>query len=293
MLLIDHDRADELYRIVDPEVEASGGSAANTVAGVASLGANAAFIGKVGNDRLGQVFADDLRSLSVEFDVAASLDGPPTARCIILVTPDAQRTLNTYLGVSVLLEPADVNPDAVAAARILFCEGYLWDVESAKQAIRKAMGIAADAGRSVSLTLSDPFCIDRHHEEFLELVAGPVDILFANKAELTRLYQCDLESAISRVAGEVPLTFVTMGADGSRIVTGDEVIEIDPEHLGPVVDTTGAGDQYAAGALYGVSRGLSLVTTGRLASLAAAEVITHMGPRPLRPLSEFVELLDG
>ncbi|MDH3295608.1 MAG: adenosine kinase, partial [Acidimicrobiia bacterium] len=176
-----------------------------------------------------------------------------------------------------------------ADARILFCEGYLWDVESAKQAIRKAMGVAAEAGRLVSLTLSDSFCIDRHHEEFLELVAGPVDILFANRAELTHLYGCDLDQAIKRVADEVELSFVTLGADGSRIVHDGSVIEISPERLGPVVDSTGAGDQYAAGALYGVSRGLPLAQAGRLGSLAAAEVISHMGPRPLRPLSDFLD----
>ena len=289
MLLIDEQQAEELYQLVDPEVQASGGSAANTVAGVASLGANAAFIGKVSNDDLGTVFADDMRSLGVDFDIAPADKYPPTARCIILVTPDAQRTLNTHLGVSVMLEPADVSPDTVAAGKILFCEGYLWDVDSAKQAIRKAMGISADAGRLVSLTLSDSFCIERHHDEFLELVAGPVDILFANRAELTHLYQCDLDMAIKRVATEVPLAFVTMGADGSRIVSEGDIIEIQAEHLGELLDTTGAGDQYAAGALYGISRGLPLAEAGRLASLAAAEVICHMGPRPKRPLSDFLD----
>jgi sugar/nucleoside kinase (ribokinase family) len=289
MLLIDEKRADELYQMISPEVEASGGSVANTVAGVASFGGSAAFIGKVSDDKLGDVFAHDMRSLGVDFDITPDGEGPPTARCMILVTPDTQRTLNTYLGVSVLLEPADVNPETVAAGKILFCEGYLWDVDSAKQAIRKAMGISAEADRRVSLTLSDTFCIDRHHEEFLDLVAGPVDILFANKAELTHLYDCDLDSAVKRVAGEVELSFVTMGAEGSRIVYQGDMIEVQPENVGPVIDSTGAGDQYAAGALYGVSRGLPLAETGRIASLAAAEVIAHMGPRPLRPLSDFLD----
>jgi len=289
MLLIDEDRANELYRMITPEVEASGGSVANAVAGVASFGGNASFIGKVTDDALGDVFAEDMRSLGVGFDVPFGRGGPPTARCMILVTPDAQRTLNTYLGVSVMLEPADVDPSTVAAANILFCEGYIWDVESAKQAVRKAMAVSADAGRKVSLTLSDTFCIDRHHQEFLDLVNGPVDILFANRAELTHLYQCDLDTAIRRVADEVELSFVTLGADGSRIVHDGSVIEIMPEHLGEVVDTTGAGDQYAAGALYGVSRGLPLAEAGRIGSLAAAEVISHMGPRPLRPLSDFLD----
>ncbi len=293
MLLIDEARAAELYDLVDPEVEASGGSAANTVAGVASFGGRAGYIGKVNADGLGRIFGNDMRSLGVDFSIPPSEDGPSTARCIILVTPDAQRTLNTYLGVSVMLEPADVNPETVAAGKILFCEGYLWDVESAKQAIRKAMDIAADAGRLVSLTLSDTFCIDRHHQEFLELVAGPVDVLFANKAELTRLYECDFDAAVKRLAGVVPMAFVTMGAEGSLILSEGDVLEVQPERLGPVVDTTGAGDQYAAGALYGLSRGLPLATTGRLASLAAGEVICHMGPRPLRPLSDFLSWPDS
>ncbi len=289
MLLIDEARAAELYDLVEPEVEASGGSAANTVAGVASFGGRAGYIGKVNDDRLGHIFGADMRSLGVDFSIPSAADGSSTARCIILVTPDAQRTLNTYLGVSVMLEPADVNPEVVSAGRILFCEGYLWDVESAKQAIRKAMDIAADAGRLVSLTLSDPFCIGRHHQEFLELVSGPVDVLFANKAELSRLYECDFDDAVKRVAGEVNLAFVTMGAAGSLILHDGDVIEIAAERLGPVVDTTGAGDQYAAGALYGLSHGIPLPRTGRLASLAAAEVISHMGPRPRRPLSDFLD----
>ncbi len=292
MLLIDESRAAELYELVEAEVVASGGSAANTVAGVASFGGSAGYIGKVSDDELGEIFGRDMRSLGVDFSIAPSDDGPPTARCVILVTPDAQRTLNTFLGVSVMLEPADVNPATVSAGRILFCEGYLWDVESAKQAIRKAMDIAADAGRQVALTLSDSFCIDRHHKEFLELVVGPVDVLFANRAEITRLYECDFDAAVKRVADEVELAFVTMGADGSLIVSDGRITEIEAEHLGPVVDTTGAGDQYAAGALYGLSQGLPLPDTGRLASLAAAEVISHMGPRPQRPLSDFLDFLS-
>ena len=292
MLLIDEERAAELYALVDPEVEASGGSAANTVAGVASFGGRAGYIGKVSADPLGDVFGTDMRSLGVDFSIPSSPDGPSTARCIILVTPDAQRTLNTYLGVSVMLEPADVDPATVAAGSLLFCEGYLWDVESAKQAIRRAMAIAADAGRLVSLTLSDTFCIDRHHQEFLDLVAGPVDVLFANRPELTTLYECDFDTAVKRAADDVPLAFVTMGADGSLILSEGDVIEIAAEHLGPVVDTTGAGDQYAAGALYGLSHGIPLPQTGRLASLAAAEVISHMGPRPLRPLSDFLDWIS-
>jgi fructokinase len=306
MHLIDHDRADELYRLMAAShsgdsdhpgdtnlVESSGGSAANTMAGIASFGGSASYIGKVSDDYLGGVFIDDMRSLGVEFDIKPAIVGPPTARCLILVTPDAQRTLSTYLGVSVMLEPGDVDADTVAAGRILFCEGYLWDVESAKQAIRKAMAVAGDAGRQVALTLSDPFCIERHHREFLELVAGPVDILFANEAELTRLYECELSEAVDRVATEVPLACVTLGARGSWLISHGERVRVAPEKVDPVVDTTGAGDQYAAGVLFGLSTGLSLVDSGRLGSLAAAEVISHVGPRPRRPLSEFLDQLQG
>lgn len=304
MHLIDHDRADALYRLMAAShagdsdhpgdtnlVESSGGSAANTMAGVASFGGSASYIGKVSDDYLGGVFIDDMRSLGVEFDIKPATVGPPTARCLILVTPDAQRTLSTYLGVSVLLEPGDVDADTVVAGQILFCEGYLWDVESAKQAIRKAMAVAGDAGRQVALTLSDPFCIERHHQEFLELVSGPVDILFANEAELTRLYECELDQAVDRVATEVPMACVTLGPRGSWLISHGERVRIAPEKVDPVVDTTGAGDQYAAGVLFGLSRGMSLADSGRLGSLAAAEVISHVGPRPRRPLSEFLDRL--
>ncbi len=289
MALIDTERAKELYGLIGDAVEASGGSAANTMAGIASFGGSASYIGKVCDDQLGKVFAEDMRALGVGFDQAPAVDGPGTAVSIILVTPDAQRTMNTYLGVSALLEPHDIRASVVEQAGLLFCEGYLWDVESAKQAIRRAMTIAADAGRKVSLTLSDPFCIERHHQEFLELVSGPVDVLFANEAELTRLYEVDLDAAIDRVAADVELSCVTLGARGSILVRGGERIEIAAEEVGPVVDTTGAGDQYAAGVLYGLSRGLPLPEVGRLGSLAAAEVISHLGPRPERPLSDFLD----
>lgn len=289
MALIDAERAQELYGLIGTAVEASGGSAANTMVGIASFGGSANYIGKVCDDQLGKVFAEDMRAVGVGFDQPPAVEGPGTAVSIILVTPDAQRTMNTYLGVSALLEPQDIRRSTVEQAGLIFCEGYLWDVESAKQAIRRAMDLAIEAGRRVSLTLSDPFCIERHHQEFLELVRGPVDVLFANEAELTRLYETDLDSAIEQVASEVELACVTLGKDGSRLVTGDQRIEIAPELVGPVVDTTGAGDQYAAGVLYGLSRGLPLPEVGRLGSLAAAEVISHLGPRPERPLSDFLD----
>ena len=289
MTLIDADRAARLYDLLGQgAVKASGGSAANTVAGVASFGGSAAYIGKVNDDDLGEFFSLDMNALGVTFDQAPSIGGPATAMCVILVTPDAQRTMNTYLGVSALLEPDDVNPAIINGASLLFCEGYLWDVDSAKRAIRKAMDVAAGTGTRVSLTLSDTFCIERHHQEFLELVKGPIDVLFANRAELTRLYECDLDEAVDRVAQDAQLAFVTLSEDGSLIVDQGKVIEVPAEPVPEVVDTTGAGDQYAAGVLYGLAKGMPLPEVGRLGSLAAAEVISHMGPRPERPLSDFL-----
>jgi sugar/nucleoside kinase (ribokinase family) len=289
MTLIDAERASQLYALLGTTaVKASGGSAANTVAGVASFGGSAAYIGKVNDDDLGEFFAKDMNSLGVVFDQTPSTGGPSTAMCVVLVTPDAQRTMNTYLGVSALLEPHDVRPETIDGARLLFCEGYLWDVESAKLAIRKAMDVARDTTTEVSLTLSDTFCIERHHREFVELVEGPVDVLFANRAELTRLYECDLERAVDRVAQVCGLAFVTLSEDGSLIVSDGEVIEVPAEPVADVVDTTGAGDQYAAGVLYGLARGLPLPEVGRLGSVAAAEVISHMGPRPSRPLADLL-----
>lgn len=288
MTLIDRGRAGELYALMGPGIEASGGSAANTAAGVTSFGGTASYIGKVRNDTLGEVFAHDMRASGVSYEMEPAETGPDTARCLILVTPDAQRTMNTYLGISSLLEPADVVASTVERGRILFCEGYLWDVDSAKQAIRRAMDIATAAGRRVAFTASDSFCVERHHQEFLELVAGPIDIMFANIAELTRLYESDFDSAVDKIRHDVELGCLTMGKHGSLLVTADETTEIAPEQLGPVVDTTGAGDQYAAGVLYGLAHKMELADAGRLGSLAAAEVISHVGPRPLRSLAEFL-----
>lgn len=298
MHLIDEARADYLYNMIQGLIasgrageelaEASGGSAANTMAGIASFGGSSAYIGKVGRDYLGGVFTEDMNSLGVAFGVAPATGGPATGRCLILVTPDAQRTLSTHLGVSTLLEPNDVDPELAASGQILFCEGYLWDTDSAKAAIRKAMDVAGSAGRRVALTLSDPFCVERHHQDFRDLTAGPVDILFANEEELTSLYETDLDSAVKQVGSEVGLACITRGAKGSWLVSGTEIIEISAEEVGPVIDTTGAGDQYAAGALYGLSRGLPLPIVGRLGSFAAAEVIAHLGPRPEQPLTEFL-----
>ena len=291
MTLIDQDRASYLYDLMGPGIEASGGSAANTVAGVASFGGTATYIGKIRDDILGEVFAHDMRSSGVSFDIEPASEGPDTARCLILVTPDAQRTMSTFLGISSLLEPTDVQPATAQSGKILFCEGYLWDVDSAKQAIRKAMDLARAAGRRVAFTASDSFCVERHHQEFLELVSGPIDILFANVAELSSLYQCDFDTAVEKVRGHVGLGCLTRGENGSVLVSGSETIEVEAAHLGPVVDTTGAGDQYAAGVLFGLAQEMDLADVGRLGSLAAAEVISHVGPRPLQPLSGLLDLV--
>jgi sugar/nucleoside kinase (ribokinase family) len=288
MTLIDHERADQLYELMGPAIEASGGSAANTMAGIASFGGTTSYIGKVADDTLGEVFAHDMRASGVEFDVPPTGGGPATARSLILVTPDAQRTMNTYLGISSLLEPSDVEAATVERGRILFCEGYLWDVDSAKQAIRRAMDIAKAAGSRVALTTSDSFCVERHHREFLDLIAGPVDILFANRAELSALYECDFDDAIDKVRYDVELGCLTRSEEGSVLVSGSEMIEVAAEVIAPVVDTTGAGDQYAAGVLFALARDMELAEAGRLGSLAAAEVISHLGPRPQQPLSGFL-----
>jgi sugar/nucleoside kinase (ribokinase family) len=287
MTLIDEGRAKQLYRSMGPAIEASGGSVANTMAGIASFGGNAAFIGKVHADQLGEVFTHDMRSVGVACDVVGANGGPATARSLILVTPDAQRSMNTFLGISGLLEPHDVDADLVRASTLLFCEGYLWDVESAKKAIRFAMATAIGAGNRVALSLSDTFCVDRHHSEFRELVAGPVDTLFANRAELLRLYDTDdIEEAFEHLGNDVSLGCVTMGTLGSMLIDNGRQIKIPAYEVGSVLDTTGAGDQYAAGVLFGLAQGRPLEECGRLGSLAAAEVITHVGPRPLNPLAE-------
>lgn len=291
MTLIDDERAHALYDLMGPGIEASGGSAANTVAGVASFGGTASYIGKVSDDQLGKVFAHDMRAEGVHFDVAPASGGPATARCLILVTPDAQRTMNTYLGISSLLEPDDVMVDTATSGALLFCEGYLWDVDSAKAAIRKALRLAHEAGRRTALTLSDTFCVERHHGEWRELVANDIDVLFANRAELAALYETtDLKAGVAAAQADVDLVCITLGKEGSLIVTADEVIEIQAAEIAPVVDTTGAGDQYAAGVLFGLAHDLGLKRAGELGSLAAAEVISHVGPRPARSLRELAGL---
>ncbi len=288
MTLIDADRAVELYDAMPPGIETSGGSAANTAAGVASFGGRAAYVGKVRDDQLGEVFAHDIRAVGVDFVGPRAESGPPTARCLIQVTPDADRTMNTYLGISAFLSPADVDVDVVAASAVVYCEGYLWDVDDAKRAIRLAMDVGADHGRMVSLTLSDPFCVDRHRDEWLDLIADRVNLLFANRAEILSLYRIDdLDEAVRRVRDHVELACITLSAHGSLVVTPDEVVEVAPT-VTRVVDTTGAGDLYASGFLFGMARGMPLAVCGQLASAAAAEVIGHLGARPMVPLASVI-----
>lgn len=294
MTLVDADRATQLYAMMSPAIETSGGSAANTVAGLASFGADVAYIGKVRDDQLGEVFAHDIRAVGVDFDVVPGTDGPPTARCLIVVTPDAARTMNTFLGISSHLHPDDIDTALVESAQVLYCEGYIWDIELTKTAIRKAVDTARAAGNKVSFTLSDSFCVERHHDEWLELVDGPIDILFGNEAEIATLYRTDdFDEAVDIVQGRCEITCLTRGPAGSVIVTPDRVIEIAAEPVDHVVDTTGAGDLYASGFLYGYTRGLDLETCGRLASIAAAEIISHVGARPAVPLSSLAKELLG
>ncbi len=289
MTLIDAQRAEELYGRMGPGVEVSGGSAGNTMAGFASLGGKGAYIGKVRDDQLGAVFRHDIRAAGVSFETKPLADGPPTARCLILVTPDAQRSMNTFLGACVELGPDDVDEALIAASRVTYMEGYLYDRPEAKQAFRKAAQIAHAAGRQVSLSLSDSFCVHRHHAEFLDLVENHVDVLFANEAEITALYGADdFDAALEAVRRLGKTAALTRSEKGAVIVTGGTVVEVPAEPAPRVVDTTGAGDLYAAGFLFGWTRGLEPAACGRLGAIAAAEIISHVGARPDVRLSDLV-----
>jgi sugar/nucleoside kinase (ribokinase family) len=287
MNMVDAARSDEIYAEMGPAREISGGSAANTAAGVASFGGSAAFIGRVGDDTFGRVFTHDLRSLGVHFDSPVADDGMATGRCLVVVTPDAERTMCTYLGAANQLDVVAIDESVVAAAGVTYLEGYLWDEPQAKDAIRRAAKLAHAAGNRVALTLSDPFCVDRNRGEFRELVANDVDILFANADEITMLYEVDtFEAALRHVGGHCEIAALTCGADGSVIVAGSQQHKVAAHPVMQLVDTTGAGDLYAAGFLFGLARGHDLPRCGRLASLAAAEVISHLGARPEVSLAE-------
>jgi sugar/nucleoside kinase (ribokinase family) len=285
MALIDARRADELYARMAPGVEVSGGSAGNTMAGLASLGGRGAYIGKVRDDQLGQVFRHDITAAGVLYKTAAATSGPATARCLILVTPDAQRTMNTFLGASVGLGPEEIDEAVIADAQVTYLEGYLFDPPQAKEAFRRAATIAHAAGRKVALSLSDPFCVDRHRAEFRDLVAHHVDILFANEAEIGALFQCDFEAAARQVRGLCEIAALTRSEKGSVVVTAGATIAVEAAPVPRIVDTTGAGDLYASGFLRGLTTGRDLALCARLGSLAAAEIISHFGARPETPLA--------
>ncbi len=289
MDLIDTDRAVELYAALGSAVEMSGGSAANTMCGVASFGGRAAYIGKVAEDELGRVFGHDLLAVGVQFRPGEPDDETPTGRCIIVVTPDAERTMNTFLGASSLLGVTDVDDAAIAAGKLLYMEGYLFDRDEAKAAFRHAAGVAHEAGGMVSLTLSDSFCVDRHRDDFASLVSDDVDLLFGNEAELIALYQTDtFDEAVAELRQHCQFAAITTGAKGSIVVTGDQLVNVPAHPVRKVVDTTGAGDLYASGFMHGVTTGRSLDECGRLGSIAASEVISHVGPRPLVDLRTLV-----
>jgi len=289
MTLIDEARAESLYAAMGSGVEVSGGSCGNTIAGVASFGGKGAYIGKVRNDQLGAVFGHDLRATGVTFDTAQSTEGPATARSLIVITPDAQRTMNTYLGACTRLGPADIDVGQVGSAAVTYVEGYLWDPPEAKKAVLKAFDAAHAAGRKVSITLSDSFCVDRYRDEFRALIRDKVDILFANETEIKSLYQVDtFEAALEATRKEAKIAALTRSEKGSVVVRGAETHAVPAASVAKVVDTTGAGDLYAAGFLFGHTRGKPLAECARLGAIAAAEIIAHVGARPERPLRELI-----
>jgi sugar/nucleoside kinase (ribokinase family) len=288
MALIDEARALSIYRDMGPATEMSGGSAANTIVGIANLGARAAYVGKVRDDQIGRLYAHDIRAAGVAFETPAAADGPATGCSYILVTPDGERTMNTYLGAAQELTPADIDAAQVAASAVLYLEGYLWDPKSAKDAFVKAATIAHQAGRQVALTLSDSFCVGRYRDEFLDLMRnGTADLIFANEAELGSLYQtADFDAALTQLRRDIPLGIVTRSEKGCVVASKDGVVAVPAFPITKMVDTTGAGDLFAAGFLFGLVRGAGHENAGRLGALAAAEVIQHIGARPQVSLKE-------
>jgi sugar/nucleoside kinase (ribokinase family) len=288
MALIDETGAARIYDAMGPAVEVSGGSAANTTVGVAGLGARAAFIGKVRDDELGRVFAHDIRAAGVSFSTSPAAAGPSTGRCYVLVTPDGERTMNTFLGAAQDLHPDDIDPEAIGAAAIVYLEGYLWDPPHAKEAFRKAARMAHEAGRDVALTLSDAFCVERYRAEFLDLIrTRTVDLVFANERELHSLYEtADFDTAVGALRNDARAAVVTRSEKGCLVITREETQAIAACPVERVVDATGAGDLFAAGFLVGMARGADYRTAARLGALAAAEVIGHLGARPEASLKD-------
>jgi adenosine kinase len=290
MTLIDEFRAQELHKALGKSVQEAGGSAANTMAGLASLGARALFLGKVRDDALGARFGESLKSLGVDFTTAPAASGSPTASSMIAVTPDGQRSMNTYLGACREMTPADVDEREVAEAKILYIEGYLWDTEAAKEASRKAIRAAKKAGAKVALSLSDSFCVGRFRDEFLSLMAHDLDILFANEDEAKSLFETeDFTVVAEKMAAWGKLAVITRSAQGCVMIQGREHHAVPAYQVAKVTDTTGAGDLFAAGFLYGLTRGKSLTDCGKLGGLAAAEVISHYGARPETPLKQLAK----
>ncbi len=289
MTLVDSAQADRLYSALGPGVECSGGSAANTVVGAAMLGVRTAFVGRVRADQLGEIFTHDIRAAGVRFDTPAAADGADTAMCLVMVTPDAHRTMCTHLGASVELGPDDVDEALVRGAAVTYLEGYLWDPPGAREAMRRAVAVAKDAGRAVALTLSDPFCVDRHRADFLDLVDNDVDILFANESEITSLYETDdLDDALHSVTPLVKVAAITRSEHGAVIVGDGEIHVVPAEPVAQVIDTTGAGDLFAAGFLVGWTGGRTLHDCGRMGAVAAAEIISHLGARPEADIAALV-----
>jgi sugar/nucleoside kinase (ribokinase family) len=291
MALIDEARALSIYNDMGPAIEMSGGSAANTIVGVANLGARAAYVGKVRDDQIGRLYSHDIRAAGVAFETRPASDGPATGCSYILVTPDGERTMNTYLGAAQELMPDDIDAAEVAASAIIYLEGYLWDPKNAKDAFVKASIIAHEAGRQVALTLSDSFCVDRYRGEFLDLMRSrTVDLVFANEAELHSLYQTsDFDTALMQLRSDAKLGVVTRSEKGCVVASADGITAVPAFPIEKMVDTTGAGDLFAAGFLFGLVRGAGFEAAGRLGALAAAEVIQHIGARPQVSLKELAK----
>jgi sugar/nucleoside kinase (ribokinase family) len=291
MALIDEARAAAIYGAMGPATEISGGSAANTIVGVADFGARAAYVGKVKDDQIGKLYVHDIRAAKVAFDTPASADGPATGCSYILVTPDGERTMNTYLGAAQNLSPADIDPAQIAASAIVYLEGYLWDPKDAKDAFLKASKIAHDNGRTVALTLSDAFCVGRYRDEFLDLIRSKtVDLVFANEAELQSLYETDdFDKALVQLRNDAGLAVVTRSEKGCVVASSGSTVAVPAFPVEKVVDTTGAGDLFAAGFLFGLVRGVNHEQAGRLGTLAAAEIIQHLGARPQTSLKALAQ----
>ena len=289
MCLIDDARAEALYGAMNQTTEVSGGSAANTLAGMAMLGAKTAFIGKVNDDALGKHFRHDLNSVGVEFTTPATENGKPTARCLIVVTPDGQRTMNTYLGAAGEIHSKDVDANLIANAQVLYGEGYMWDLDVTKQALREAFAVAKKAGAKVAFTLSDVFCVERSRADYQRMIEEDFDILFCNHEEAKALYpELTLEQVFDKLQGQCEVIAVTCGSKGSVILTPTERVRVDAIWVNELVDTTGAGDLYAAGFLYGYTQGMSLAECGRLGSACASDIITHLGARAQKPLKRLL-----